>query len=404
MKKILLLLCLAVFSLSSKSQEENTTWVGEFKVWIIPNQGQLVSSSSVILRSQGIVWEKDTSNSFVITDRYKLCSASNESPMPMHSYPFRFYSNDPYGVNLFAYGKYRLTVMAVINSVHFGSSIEFDIRDCNYPDLCTKFDTVSEFYPQAGGSGQWIVYDKDGVGITLPAYSTVTAWSVLQEPSYVPVTSGFPLPPPEVAFSIQENHPFIEWAKPYELEDEDLGFELHRSKFENSGYFKLNESLFLGVYSYLDTEIFVGAGPVSSVYYRAKTATPDGHVTSPLSSYVYYSGRMSYCKIGAEGTDQSSTLGKDETESKVYVYPNPANPSSILRYSLDRPSFVSIRIYDLMGRLVEDVNVGQRTPGDYSHPLNLSSLSSGTYICRVMSIPEHSHVPVFQNSKFIVQK
>ncbi len=66
-------------------------------------------------------------------------------------------------------------------------------------------------------------------------------------------------------------------------------------------------------------------------------------------------------------------------------YPNPFNPSTIIWYSVPKPVFVSLKIYDLLGREVETLVNEKRTVGDYSVKWNAESLPSGIYICRLQA-------------------
>ena len=64
-------------------------------------------------------------------------------------------------------------------------------------------------------------------------------------------------------------------------------------------------------------------------------------------------------------------------------YPNPFNPITKIRYSVPSDEFVSIKIYDLLGK--ETATLVERTveTGDYIYDFDGSSLTSGTYICRM---------------------
>jgi hypothetical protein len=64
-------------------------------------------------------------------------------------------------------------------------------------------------------------------------------------------------------------------------------------------------------------------------------------------------------------------------------YPNPFNPSTTIRYSLPEAGHVSLYIYDITGRLVEQL-VNQHIPAGY-HTVtwDASSYSSGVYIARL---------------------
>ncbi|RKY46903.1 MAG: hypothetical protein DRP86_08445 [Candidatus Neomarinimicrobiota bacterium] len=64
-------------------------------------------------------------------------------------------------------------------------------------------------------------------------------------------------------------------------------------------------------------------------------------------------------------------------------YPNPFNPETTIRYSLPEASHVTLYIYDITGRMVEQI-INQHTPAGY-HTVtwDASSYSSGVYIARL---------------------
>ena len=66
-------------------------------------------------------------------------------------------------------------------------------------------------------------------------------------------------------------------------------------------------------------------------------------------------------------------------------YPNPFNPSTIIRYDIPKNAYVTIRIYDVLGRVVATLVDGIQTPSKYSIEWNPARLSSGIYFCRIQA-------------------
>jgi len=60
-------------------------------------------------------------------------------------------------------------------------------------------------------------------------------------------------------------------------------------------------------------------------------------------------------------------------------YPNPFNPSTTIGYSISNESFVSIILYDCIGREIKVLENTHRQAGNYSISLNNQDLSSGIY-------------------------
>ncbi|HKZ42061.1 MAG TPA: T9SS type A sorting domain-containing protein, partial [Candidatus Hodarchaeales archaeon] len=68
-------------------------------------------------------------------------------------------------------------------------------------------------------------------------------------------------------------------------------------------------------------------------------------------------------------------------------YPNPFNPSTEIRYQLPGPSFVTLKIYDVLGREVKALVNEELAAGYYTARFDGSGLSSGIYFARVSVTP-----------------
>ncbi len=62
-------------------------------------------------------------------------------------------------------------------------------------------------------------------------------------------------------------------------------------------------------------------------------------------------------------------------------YPNPFNPSTTIRYKLPMNSFVSIKIFDITGKLIRTLINENRHAGNYEAVFNAAGLPSGIYFC-----------------------
>ncbi len=73
------------------------------------------------------------------------------------------------------------------------------------------------------------------------------------------------------------------------------------------------------------------------------------------------------------------------TEYSLYNnYPNPFNPSTIIRFDIPERTQIELVVYDILGRRVKSlINNEFRNPGRYEVSFNASSLASGVYICKI---------------------
>jgi len=66
-------------------------------------------------------------------------------------------------------------------------------------------------------------------------------------------------------------------------------------------------------------------------------------------------------------------------------FPNPFNPATTIAFNLPISSFVTITIYDMMGREIEILIAQEMSPGRFTQQWNASKLSGGIYICELRS-------------------
>ncbi|MCF7918209.1 T9SS type A sorting domain-containing protein [Candidatus Gracilibacteria bacterium] len=138
-------------------------------------------------------------------------------------------------------------------------------------------------------------------------------------------------------------------------------------------------------------EVLVVKVDANGVYLGGKTGSPD----FPINFYRAFDP----VKIGIDGfysalslnlTDPNGTTGvSDENIPANYSlsqnYPNPFNPSTMIEFSIPEASYVSLKIYDMLGREVETLINEQVSVGTHSLSWNASHLSSGLYIYKVQA-------------------
>ena len=64
-------------------------------------------------------------------------------------------------------------------------------------------------------------------------------------------------------------------------------------------------------------------------------------------------------------------------------FPNPFNPSTTIYYSIKNENFVSLKVFDLLGKEIEILVDGKQSAGNYSVRFNPKNLSTGIYIYRL---------------------
>lgn len=66
-------------------------------------------------------------------------------------------------------------------------------------------------------------------------------------------------------------------------------------------------------------------------------------------------------------------------------YPNPFNSTTNIKFSVNKKSMVSIKIYNVIGELISEIVKQELLPGNYSIEWNAANYNSGTYFYRIES-------------------
>lgn len=112
---------------------------------------------------------------------------------------------------------------------------------------------------------------------------------------------------------------------------------------------------------------------------RAITQTFDGGYA--IAGYDSY--RIFLIKLASE---QTSTDDKREIPAKFALgqnHPNPFNSSTSMSYRLAEPGFVSIRIYNITGQLVDTILEAKQESGEHAITWDASAFPSGVYLARM---------------------
>ncbi|PKL90443.1 MAG: hypothetical protein CVV23_00385 [Ignavibacteriae bacterium HGW-Ignavibacteriae-2] len=66
-------------------------------------------------------------------------------------------------------------------------------------------------------------------------------------------------------------------------------------------------------------------------------------------------------------------------------YPNPFNPKSIIKYEISKTGYVTLGVYDILGKEITTLVNEIKSPGYYEVIFNGANLSSGTYFYRLQT-------------------
>ncbi len=79
--------------------------------------------------------------------------------------------------------------------------------------------------------------------------------------------------------------------------------------------------------------------------------------------------------------------------------PNPCSNVSTITYSLPVSGFISIELFDALGRSIRSVESAWETIGPHERQLDLHALPNGTYFCRITEDGQTATVPIFKSGE-----
>lgn len=176
-----------------------------------------------------------------------------------------------------------------------------------------------------------------------------------------------PLPVELVFFnaSVRNNSVILSWKTATEIQN--YGFEIERS-LDSKNWTKLGfinghgNSNSPKEYSFEDNSY----SKSGSYYYRLKQLDVDGGFS--FSNTI------------------SVVIDQVPNNFELYQnYPNPFNPTTIIKYTITEESFVTVKVYNIVGSEIMTLVNEKLGAGSYECSFNASSLSSGAYIYKIQA-------------------
>jgi hypothetical protein len=113
---------------------------------------------------------------------------------------------------------------------------------------------------------------------------------------------------------------------------------------------------------------------------------PDRLYKDPNDPDSWCASSIIHGKPGADDEVTSVDVRKKQLPEKYLLrqnYPNPFNPSTVITFSLPSKSFVTLKIFDVIGREIASVVSEELSEGNYSRQWNAQGISSGVYFYRI---------------------
>jgi surface antigen len=147
--------------------------------------------------------------------------------------------------------------------------------------------------------------------------------------------------------------------------------ELDSGSFSSLGHVAVVESKHDdGTITVTESSFSNDLGSVWNILWRHRTVSP-----SWFTNFIHLSKATSVASL----TILPSELSLSQN------YPNPFNPSTTIEFGLPKSAFVTLRVYDLLGRQVGELINEKLSPGTYTGKWDARDMASGVYFYRLQA-------------------
>jgi hypothetical protein len=146
-----------------------------------------------------------------------------------------------------------------------------------------------------------------------------------------------------------------------------------------------------------DTGWVVGSGGtiLKTINGGATWETQSSGAQHSLSS-IYFIDNNTGWTVGGGGTILKTNDAITQNNEKGYVlnqmeyhlaqnYPNPFNPITIIKYQIPTQSFVTLKVYDVLGNEIETLISEEKPVGSYKCEFYANKFPSGVYFYRLQA-------------------
>ncbi|MEI7483159.1 MAG: T9SS type A sorting domain-containing protein [Ignavibacteriota bacterium] len=140
--------------------------------------------------------------------------------------------------------------------------------------------------------------------------------------------------------------------------------------------------------SFIDYNVYgecngIGQGDVNRIRYKIK-AVDSTNWASVYSDFVATTSQY----LNRGGDDGDGLVLNPEIPREFNLsqnYPNPFNPATKINFELPKQGFITLKVYDIIGREIKTLVNEVKQAGYYTVDFNGSSLASGVYFYRIQS-------------------
>ncbi|MBS3944787.1 MAG: T9SS type A sorting domain-containing protein [Melioribacter sp.] len=266
-------------------------------------------------------------------------------------------------------------------------TINGNYRTSPYTESVVEQNTISALASSYSANGIDFTFSKWSTS-SGDVYSPITA---SEHKTYAAVYTGKPNNNyRSMSFNnSQEGQPVqITWAK-HPLDNSSISHYAIWRKVTTSGTPTLLTTVNAngsGSYTYTDYDYAISSGvnKILLFYDVRPYYSPDNSYSDPSFEGVY--GIYNTNQLPGEMAQNQTSLEELPTSLSVNNYPNPFNPTTTISYQLPEKSFVTLKVFDILGKEVETLVNENKSAGyhtvifDAGHSERGRGMTSGVYI------------------------
>jgi len=232
-----------------------------------------------------------------------------------------------------------------------------------------------------------VLQTNSNLGLSFYTNDLYTIWKSSQS-NYLKVRHYDlePLPPTNFSGTNENGHPRLNWTL---STDPDVGFyEIYWKvdPLEGSGTdWALLTTVNQGICTFLDQGVELNGTRLGKVLYkvRSKEFATDGY--DIYQNLSVFTSQVLFNYSGLNKISIGNGPGSFELSSN---YPNPFNPSTTNSFSIPERSFVTLKVYDMLGREVAELVNKELETGSFEKTFDARSFASGVYIYRITAMKD----------------
>jgi len=176
----------------------------------------------------------------------------------------------------------------------------------------------------------------------------------------------------------RNNHPRLTWTA--NTETDISGYKVYKKTIEEFGWQYLATISSANFEDISETYLEDGGlGYEHDVHYRVLARDDQGLESLPSKSV---SATVEGALLEKKGTHELN-INKTVTNELEPNFPNPFNPETNIKFSLEEKSSINLTVYNMTGQLVTEIASGVYKRGFYQEKFNGNTLPSGVYILRL---------------------